>query len=50
MLYVGDINYNKNIPQLIKMLKYLDKNIHCLCRKNWSNKKPEWQWIEMQIA
>lgn len=52
VLYVGDINYNKNIPQLIKMLKYLDKNIHLVCvGKNFVQQEiPEWQWIETQIA
>lgn len=52
ILYVGDINYNKNIPKLIKTLKYLDDSIHLVCvGKNF---KPapieEWQWIETQIA
>jgi glycosyltransferase involved in cell wall biosynthesis len=30
LLYVGDINYNKNLPQLIKTLKFLPKEIHLL--------------------
>src|SRR5690606_34821650 len=31
LLYVGDINYNKNIPQLIKMVKFLPENLHLVC-------------------
>lgn len=52
VLYVGDINYNKNIPQLIKSLKYLDESIHLvLFGKNFIEKPiPEWQWIETQVA
>lgn len=52
VLYVGDINYNKNIPQLIKMLKYLPESIHLVCvGKNFTPEPiPEWQWVEQQIA
>lgn len=52
ILYVGDINYNKNIPQLIKSLKYLPAELHLVCvGKNFSPQDiPEWQWIETQIA
>jgi len=52
VLYVGDINYNKNIPQLIKMLKYLPEKIHLVCvGKNFRPQNiPEWQWIETQVA
>lgn len=52
ILYVGDINYNKNIPQLIKTLKYLPENIHLVCvGKNFFPQPiPEWQWVEQQIA
>jgi glycosyltransferase involved in cell wall biosynthesis len=52
ILYVGDINYNKNIPQLIKTLKFLDDRIHLvLFGKNFfPHDIPEWQWIETQIA
>lgn len=51
-LYVGDINYNKNIPQLIKILKFLPKDVHLVCvGKNFYQQNiPEWQWIETQIA
>ncbi len=52
LLYVGDINYNKNIPQLIKTLKFLPKEINLVCvGKNFHpHDIPEWQWIESQIA
>ena len=52
LLYVGDINYNKNLPQLIKTLKYLPKNIKLvLLGKNFTPQDiPEWQWIESQVA
>ena len=53
LLYVGDINYNKNIPQLIKMMKFIeDKNIHLICvGRNFTPQEiPEWKWIETQLA
>ncbi|MBW7955736.1 glycosyltransferase family 4 protein [Patescibacteria group bacterium] len=52
VLYVGDINYNKNIPQLVKMLKYLPEDIHLVCvGKNFTEQDiPEWRWIEAQVA
>ncbi len=52
ILYVGDINYNKNIPQLIKALKFLPDEIHLVCLgKNFVPQEiPEWSWIEAQIA
>lgn len=52
VLYVGDINYNKNIPQLIKMVKYLPESVHLVCLgKNFEEQDiPEWQWIETQLA
>lgn len=52
VLYVGDINYNKNIPQLIKSLKYLPEKLHLvLLGKSFKAQDiPEWQWIETQIA
>ncbi len=51
ILYVGDINYNKNIPQLIKAVKYLPSDLHLVCvGKNFVEQEiPEWQWIESQI-
>lgn len=52
VLYVGDINYNKNIPQLLKMLKYLPPDLHLVCvGKNFRPQDiPEWQWITTQLA
>lgn len=53
ILYVGDINYNKNIPQLIKMMKYIDdKDVKLVCvGRNFKEQNiPEWQWIETQLA
>ncbi|OGJ37784.1 MAG: hypothetical protein A2383_01710 [Candidatus Pacebacteria bacterium RIFOXYB1_FULL_39_46] len=52
ILYVGDINYNKNIPQLIKALKYLPENIKLVCvgKHFFPQDIPEWQAIEAQIA
>ncbi len=52
LLYVGDINYNKNIPQLIKTLKFLPKEIKLVCvgKNFYPHDIPEWQWIEAQIA
>lgn len=52
VLYVGDINYNKNIPQLIKMLKFLPERVHLVCvgRNFIEQDIPEWRWIETQLA
>jgi len=52
VLYVGDINYNKNLPQLIKSLKFLPDEYHLVCvGKNFFPQSiPEWQWIETQMA
>src|SRR5258708_3128753 len=52
ILYVGDINYNKNLPQLIKSLKFLSDDYHLVCMgKSFSPQPiPEWQWIETQMA
>lgn len=52
ILYVGDINYNKNITQLIKTLKYLPDHVHLVCvGKNFKPQDiPEWHWIQTQIA
>lgn len=53
ILYVGDINYNKNIPQLIKMMKYIedpDIKLVCLGRNFAPQDIPEWKWIETQLA
>lgn len=52
LLYVGDINYNKNLPQLIKALKYLPSTIKLVCvgKSFYPHDIPEWQWIETQMA
>ncbi len=52
VLYVGDINYNKNIPQLIKMMKFLPEPVHLVCvgKHFFPQPIPEWQWIEKQMA
>ena len=53
ILYVGDINYNKNIPQIIKMMKYIEDpeiKLVCLGRNFAAQEIPEWQWIETQLA
>jgi len=52
LLYVGDINYNKNLPQLIKALKHLPRRIHLvlLGRSFKEQDIPEWKWITAQIA
>lgn len=51
-LYVGDINYNKNLPQLIKAVKYLPEQVSLvLLGSNFKEQDiAEWQWIETQIA
>lgn len=52
ILYVGDINYNKNLPQLIKSLKYLPQKLKLVCvgTQFFPHPIPEWQAIEAQIA
>lgn len=52
ILYVGDINYNKNVPQLIKLLKFLPDEVQLVCvGANFKPQAiPEWQWIETQMA
>jgi glycosyltransferase involved in cell wall biosynthesis len=52
VLYVGDINYNKNIPQLIKMIKFLPEDVDLVCvgKNFFPHDIPEWRWIETQIA
>ena len=51
ILYVGDINYNKNLPQLIKALKYLPPEVHLVCvGKNFvPSTIPEWKAIDQQL-
>ncbi len=52
ILYVGDINYNKNIPQLIKSLKFLPEKVKLVCvgKNFYPHAIPEWKWIETQLA
>ena len=52
ILYVGDVNYNKNIPQLIKAARYLPQNFKLVCLgKSFAEQDiPEWHWIETQLA
>lgn len=52
VLYVGDINYNKNIPQLIKMVRDLPRHTKLVCvgKAFVEQDIPEWQWIETQLA
>ena len=52
ILYVGDINYNKNIPQLIKTARYLPQNVKlvCLGKSFIEQDIPEWHWIKTQLA
>lgn len=51
MLYVGDINYNKNIPELIKSLAFIDESIHLVCvGANFRPQSiPEWKAIAMAL-
>src|SRR5258708_4505302 len=52
VLYVGDINYNKNLPELIKSVKFLPADVHLVCvgKNFFPHNIPEWKWIETQIA
>lgn len=52
ILYVGDINYNKNIPQLVKALTLVDKSVHLVCvgRNFHEQNIPEWNAIESAIS
>jgi glycosyltransferase involved in cell wall biosynthesis len=52
ILYVGDINYNKNLPQLIKSLKFLPEDVNLVCvGQNFTPQDiPEWRQIEAQMA
>lgn len=51
LLYVGDLNFNKNLRQLIKTLKFLSDQIHLvMVGKNfYPHHIPEWQAIEEQL-
>lgn len=52
VLYVGDINYNKNIPQLIKAARELPQyyKLVCLGQSFYEHDIPEWRWIKTQVA
>lgn len=52
VLYVGDINYNKNLPQLIKAVRNLPQKVKLVCvgRSFYPHDIPEWQKIETQLA
>ncbi|MEA2056913.1 MAG: glycosyltransferase family 1 protein [Patescibacteria group bacterium] len=52
ILYVGDINYNKNLPQLIKSLRFLPEKIKLvLVGKNFKEQNiPEWRWVKAQVT
>lgn len=52
ILYVGDINYNKNIPQLVKATRYLPQHTKLVCLGKSFIKQdiPEWHWIKTQLA
>lgn len=52
LLYVGDINYNKNIPSLIQALSSIDQNIHLVCvGANFKpHDIPEWSSIETPLS
>lgn len=52
ILYVGDINYNKNIPQLIKLLKFLPPEVHLVCvgSQFYPHDIIEWRRIEQQLV
>lgn len=50
-LYVGDINYNKNLPQLIKAVKFLPRELKLVLvgKSFYPQGIPEWQWIDTQL-
>lgn len=52
VLYVGDINYNKNLPALIKAMALLPKKVQLvLLGKNFFTQPiPEWQAIEQALS
>lgn len=51
LLYVGDINYNKNIPVLLSALNEVSENIHLVCvgKNFYQHEIPEWSAIEKQL-
>lgn len=52
VLYVGDINYNKNLPELIKSFRYLPNDLQLVMVGNnfYQQEIPEWEAIERQLA
>jgi glycosyltransferase involved in cell wall biosynthesis len=52
ILYVGDINYNKNIPNLLKSLTLIDQNVKLLLvgRNFFKQNISEWQAIDEILA
>lgn len=52
ILYVGDINYNKNLPELIKAVADLPADIKLICiGKNFREQSiPEWQAIKLAMS
>ena len=52
LLYVGDINYNKNVVSLIEALTLVDESIHLVCvGKNFTYQPiPEWARISETIS
>ena len=51
ILYVGDINYNKNIPELIRSINQVKTDIHLVCvGANFKPQHiPEWENIESSL-
>ncbi len=51
ILYVGDINFNKNVPELISALKFLPEELSLVCvGKNFKPQDiPEWHAIESMV-
>lgn len=52
LLYVGDINYNKNLISLIKSFRYLPDDLHLvlLGSQFFPHDIPEWQSLERTLA
>lgn len=51
ILYVGDINYNKNIPQLVEALRFIDEDVHLVCvgKNFYPHDIPEWHSIHQAV-
>jgi len=50
LLYVGDINYNKNIPALIESMRDVPPNIHLVCVGNNFHPQPIPEWTKIEKA